>query len=83
MASASKETLRREGDGRPAAIELFSDLSVFDEPVASASVGVLGSTVGSKPVRRGTFFDDFSLLLKRFLGGKFWVFSRVAIGFDP
>ena len=32
------ETLRRDESG-PAAIDLFQDLSVFDEPVASASVG--------------------------------------------
>lgn len=44
------ETLRRGENGRPA-IELFSDLSVFDEPVASASVGqVYKATMNGKPV---------------------------------
>lgn len=44
------ETLRRGENGRPA-IELFSDLSVFDEPVASASVGqVYKATLNGKPV---------------------------------
>ena len=44
------ETLRRDESG-PAAIDLFQDLSVFDEPVASASVGqVYKATLNGKTV---------------------------------
>ncbi|CAK9012299.1 Uncharacterized aarF domain-containing protein kinase At1g71810 [Durusdinium trenchii] len=44
------ETLRRGDSGRPA-VELFQDLSVFDAPVASASVGqVYKATMNGKTV---------------------------------
>ena len=53
------ETLRRDESG-PAAIDLFQDLSVFDEPVASASVGSQACNEGAGCVSRGEIVVQFS-----------------------
>ena len=53
--ACAKETLKRGESGRPA-IELFQDLSVFDEPVASASVGRLAPPTRRTPRDRGQVY---------------------------
>lgn len=52
------ETLRRDESG-PAAIDLFQDLSVFDEPVASASVGSQACNEGAGCVPGGRQLYNF------------------------
>eukprot|EP00437_Effrenium_voratum_P007066 CAMPEP_0181426384 /NCGR_PEP_ID=MMETSP1110-20121109/15635_1 /TAXON_ID=174948 /ORGANISM="Symbiodinium sp., Strain CCMP421" /LENGTH=922 /DNA_ID=CAMNT_0023549577 /DNA_START=104 /DNA_END=2868 /DNA_ORIENTATION=+ len=60
------ETLRRSVDGSKAAIDLFDDLSVFEKPIASASVGqvykaeLYGKTVAVK-VQRPDVRDQSTL----------------------